>query len=361
MVAKLELLIGTSYVVCGFCIANSNLALKKAKLAFEHVIDGNVGTPDKLFWQERSKKGKKQKEIYPVRVVPPQETVGLGLRAWNDNTHSAVQYVQFPHSCMTDLSKYDAVSKRSMCPYYGAGKAKDRWCPAKFEQYSKQLKKKHRKLTALDIKAEELFLQCVLEKSLEEGESEKKMAEVDEAVPSESAAVNADDKAEEDAVESEDVSEDEGGIGRGGRPSRRSAGKMQEEKREWLRVGDRIGYFNQTCTAGDMSGYEESIIRYVDPKGERILTLDDPMTNLLPTHLVKRVQMNIRGKLVKNKDAAFRAINTYTMKKEGNPNALRDGLAERTKRVHATMQKHKENTIAAMKEDGCFMGEDFFR
>jgi len=328
-------------------LANANRAFK---IAFH---DSKIGAPDKLFWHERKKK--RVKMIHPVRVVPREETVGLALRDWNDEKECPIQYIQFPHSIIKGgAGRYDIVSKRSLSPYYGKGEVSDQWCQTKFEHYSKQLKRSHRGLEAVDLKTEESFLLCVLQKSLGEGEQEKKLAEVDEAVPEEISTTNkAEGVVENDSEEEDDYEEPR----RTRRLSRRST--IMQEKKEPLRPGDRIEYYNQQCVAGDPSGLCQATILFIDPAGDRILTIDDAFTNLQPDHQVKRIQRIYRGTLKEN-DGQFRAINQYTLKREGDPDALSKVVARSKVWGEGVIQRTQDKMIAKAEKDG-FCPKDMIR
>lgn len=298
--------------------------------------------------------------IHPVRVVPREETVGLALRDWNDEKECPVQYIQFPHSIIKGgAGRYDIVSKRSLSPYHGKGEVRDQWCPTKFEQYSKQLKRCHRGLEAADLKTEESFLLCVIQKSLGEGEQEKKLAEVDEAVPEEISTTNKDEEVvENDSEEEEDYKETRGTK----RLSRRSTIMQKKEplrKKEQLRPGDRIEYYHQQCVAGDPSGLCQATILFIDPTGDRILTIDDAFTNLQPDHQVKRIKRIYRGTL-KECDGQFRAINQYTLKREGDPDALKKIIGRDKAWGEGVIEKTQDKMIALAEKDG-FCPKDMIR
>jgi len=320
------------------------------KISFHDVKIG------KLYWHEKTKKGKKF--IFPVRLASREEIVGMALRECKGEKECAIQYIQYPHTKLgKDVGLYDIASKNGLTPYYGNGDKRDQWCEMKFEQYAKQLKRSH-KLQDVDVKTEEIFLQCILQKSLDEGENAKKSAEVDEAVLETSSTTNEEEKDNVDSESDEDDDEREM-IGGTKRRTRGGTSGMQE-RTERLKPGDRIQFYKQQCVAGDPSGLMEATILNIDPKADHILTLDDTFTNLEPHHQVKRIQRYERGKLVNNDGGQFRPISTYMLKKEGNPNASKEVRAAEKARVDEIIKRNKDQMVMKMKKDG-FCPEDMLR
>ena len=332
-------------------------AQDKAKKSFRiHYHDTKIG---KLYWLERTKKSKKV--IYPVREASVEETSFLALGDWDPDEKTGIQYIQYPHEQISgaNMSNFEVVSNNLLTPYYGVKEDsnKQQWCAAKFEQYSKQLKRSHKGMNAVDIKTEEVFLQCILQKSLEEGEQEKQSAKVDDAIPNED--IDSDDEKEQAANDSdEDGSDDEADEATGKRRTRGSTSGLQE-RTERLRPHDRIGFYQQQMTAGDARAYVEATILYIDPKSDTPLQLDDAFINLEANHQVKRVQRYERGKLVNN-SGVFRSISKYILKKEGDPNALSKVLAGNKARTDEIIQRRKAEAIKKMKKDG-FCPEDMIR
>mmetsp|Transcript_37853 Transcript_37853/g.81714 ORF Transcript_37853/g.81714 Transcript_37853/m.81714 type:complete len:416 (+) Transcript_37853:188-1435(+) len=332
-------------------------ARENAKKAFNMAFHGSkIGVPDKLCWHERTKKRKKI--IVPVRVVPKEEVIGLALRAWNEETHHPVQYIQYPHPVIkSGVGEYATASKRSLSPYYSKDSRIDQWCSIKFEQYSKQLKRSHKGLEAVDLKTEQSFLRCVLEKSMEEGEQEKKLSQVDEAVPEKISTSVKDGKVVGIDSEEDDNEED----ARGSKRSCRRSIDKQEQRTERLRPGDRIEYYAKQFVAGDPGGLREATILSIDPKGDPILTVDAAFTCLEPDHQVKLLQRCRRGKLVDNDGGKYRPINQYTLHKEGDPDALRKLVMGNAAKGKKIIQKAKENAIAEMEKDGTSAFKDMIR
>lgn len=319
-------------------------ALAHARRAFNIAFhDSKVGSPHKLFWLESSKKGKKV--IDPVRVVPLEETVGVHLnkaKKWDSEKACPIQFVGNKNPA---AGKLDVVSKSRLSPYNGDGDDGGRWCPVKFEQYSRQLKRSN-KANELDLKTEQSFLQCLLQKSLEEGEEEKKLAEVDEAVPEEIAL------AHNDGVSLELDSDDDNRAGGSKRSIRLTTGV--QERREPLRKGDVIEFYKQQSVAGDPSALIRATVLAVDPKGENPLILDDPMILLEPHHKVKRIQRYWRGKLV-DYDGHLRSITNYHLRKEGDTRALSVALANDQARVDEIVKRTNAVGAAKMKEAGVYL------
>ena len=184
--------------------------------------------------------------IYPVRVVPADETVGLALPKCDGEKQSPVQFIQYPHQKMKgDINLYDVASKKSLTPYFGKEEA-NKWCPSKFEQYSKQLKKTLKGPKEIDLKTEEKYLECALQKSMAEGEDQMKLAEVDEAVPEEISTTEVDEKRLDTNGSSDEEEETE---------TRRRSSTQFTERKEPLRPGDRIEFYKQQSVAGDPTGY----------------------------------------------------------------------------------------------------------
>lgn len=294
--------------------------------------------------------------IYPVRVATRADIVGLDLRDYNDETECPVEYVQYPHPQMKQFGEFNIASKKSLSPYY-EGEDRSRWCATKLERYSKQLRRAHKGLLAIDLKTEEYFLQLVLERSLAEVEQVMLMrAKVDEAIPQDSPTMDAE-------IECEKLSPDEyddEGNANGCRRKTRGVKSGLQGQTEPLRVGDRIAYYKPQGTAGDPTALCENTILYIDPKGRHPLTIDDAFANLPPDHLVKRIQRYRRGKLVDNDGGQWRSIDKFILKKEGDPNAFGNVLRGEHDRNAEIIQRVKDDAIAKMEKDG-FCPRDMLR
>jgi hypothetical protein len=308
----------------------------------------------RLFWRAESKKSVKM--IFPVREATREDIVGLNLRDYNDETECPVEYIQYPHQQMAIFGQFDIASKRSLTPYYG-GDDRSRWCAMKFERYSKQLRRAHKGLHAVDLKTEDYFLRLVLEKSLAEADQVMLLrAEVDEAIPQDTPTTDADIECKQSSSDEDEDEENSMGC------RRRTRGVKfgLQEKTEPLRVGDRIAFYKQQGTAGDPTALCENTILYIDPKGKFPLTIDDAFANLPPDHLVKRIQRCNRGKLVDNDGGQWRSIDKFILKKEGDPNAFGKVLTGEHDRNAEIMQRHKDKAIAKMEKDG-FCPRDMLR
>jgi hypothetical protein len=298
-----------------------------------------------LFWRGETKKGIKM--IFPVREATMEDIVGLNLPHYNIVTERPVEYIQYPHQQRKGFGRFNIASTKSLTPYYRK-EERNRWCEIKFERYSKQLRRAHKGLRAVDLKTEEYFLQFVLDKSLAEVEQEMLLrAEVDEALEETStfdAGIEC-NKSSSDEDENEDNP-------MGSWKRTRGVKSGLQEKTEPLRVGDRIAFYKQQGTAGDPSALCENTILYIDPKNKFPLTIDDAFTNLQHDHLVKRIQRYHRGKLVDNEWGQWRSISKFILKKEGDPNAFSKVLAGERDRVGGIIQRNKEKAIAKMERDG---------
>jgi len=321
---------------------NDNIVLVNATNAFKiQFNDQKIGTTNKLYWNER--KQKKNAALYPIRVVPREEVVGLCLKEWDAETERCVQYIQFPHKQIKrDLGLYDVVSVRSLTPYHGDG-PKDSWCSKKMQQYFKQLKRTL-KVNEIDLISEEAFLNLILKQSLKEEENERERALLDNAAPVESAASA--DKDEQAKIDSDDD-----GCSDDGKRSRLC--RSNDVKSEPLRVGDVIEYYKPHSVAGNPDALCEAEVKFINPKGDPILITSDVFTLLPSDHQVKRVKRMHRGKLLDH-NGRFRAINNYVLKKEGNPNAAKEIIAESTARTKASIQRAKDEIISKMDDGGFF-------
>ena len=299
-------------------IQRDDVVLANATNAFRmQFSDQKIGTTKKLYWNERRQK--KSVAIYPVRVVPREEVVGLCLKDWDAESERAVQYIQYPHKqSKKNLGLYDVVSVRSLTPYNGSG-PKDAWCTKKIQQYSKQLKRTLKGATEVDLITEQHFLSLVLKQSLKEEEYEKERnALLDKAAAASLEGSTSDKEDEQQAENDSDNDEDDDDdidIGcSSGRRSRLCRGN--NVKSEPLRVGDVIEYYKPQSVAGNPDALCEAEVKFINPKGDPILITTDVFTILPPDHQVKRVKRMHRGKLLDH-DGRFRAINSYVLKKEG--------------------------------------------
>lgn len=291
---------------------NETIAIANATTAFKIQFDQKLGATNKLFWSER--RHKKNATLYPVRVVPREEVVGLSLKEWDTETERPVQYIQYPHKQIKrDLGLYDVVSVKSLTPYHGGDGPTDSWCSKRIQQYSKQLKRTLKGLTEIDLLSEKAFLKLVLEQSLKEEESERERSLLAEAAPAESAASEKEDEQVENDSDDDD-DDDVNGSG-GGRRSRLC--RSDSVKREPLRVGDIIEYYKPTSVAGNPDALCQAEVKFINPKGSPILVTSDIFTILPSDHQVKRVKRMNRGKLLDHHNGSFRAINSYILQKEG--------------------------------------------
>lgn len=363
-------------------VDNDAIALADATTAFKIQFNKQkMGTTNKLYWNERRQK--KNATLYPIRVVPREEVIGLCLKEWNAETERPVQYIQYPHKQIKrDLGLYDVVSVKSLTPYHGDGPT-DSWCAKRFQQYSKQLKRTLKGLTEIDLITEKAFLGLVLEQSVKEEENEKERSLLlDKPAPVESTTPEKEDEQAENDSNDGDDDDDDGSVG--GRRSRLC--RSDEVKSEPLRPGDVIEYYKPTATAGDPDALCQAEVKFVNPKGNPILITSDIFTILPSDHQVKRVKRMNRGKL-HNHNGRFRAINSYVLKKEGvsevtnlyafsiivhlsgspylltssqNPNAVKEIMAETTARTKATIQRAKDELESKM-DDGGFFPRDLIR
>ena len=287
---------------------NKAIALANATTAFKiQYNDQKLGATNKLFWNVR--RMKKNATLYPVRVVPREEIVGLCLKEWNTETERPVQYIQYPHKQIKrDLGLYDVVSVKSLTPYHGGDGPTNSWCSKRIQQYSKQLKRTLKGLTEIDLLAEEAFLKLVLEQSLKEEESERERSLLAEATAAVS-AVSEEKEDEQVEKEASSDSDDDDGIRR---RNVRLCRKDDGLKHECLRVGDIIEYQHpiQNCR-------RQEEVKFINPKGDQIIITSDIFTMLPSDYQVKRVKRMQRGKLLDHHDGSFRAINSYILKKEG--------------------------------------------
>lgn len=298
--------------------ANNNLAvaLINATNAFRIQFndDQKIGSSNKLYWNERRQK--KAVAIYPVRVVPREEVVGLCLKEWDAEKERPVQYIQYPHTQIKkSFGLYDVASVKSLTPYNGDG-PKDAWCPEKIQQYSKQLKRTLKGVTETDLITEETYLNLVLRQSLKEEEIEKER----QALLDKTTSVESSTSDNESCPLKEDDGDDDDDVDcSGGRMSRFC--RSNNVKSEPLRVGDVIEYYKPQSVAGNPDALCEAEVKFIDPKGDPILITSDVFTMLPPDHQVKRVKRMHRGKLTDH-NGRFRAINNYVLRKEGVSEAL---------------------------------------
>ena len=318
------------------------------------MLDIEIGTPDKLFWQERGGKGKKRKITFPVRACPLDEIVGLALRPtkkmnvkdvtanWDDEKVCPIQDIQYPHPIMKDVGQYDKVSKKNLTPYWGDGEAKDNWCQKRLELYLKYLKQM-KGFGLVECKTEELYLERVLRKSFIEEEKKNELMELDQVTSEVDTKLsgNSFDRKGSRSADS-DSGDDEESM-----PCLRF---NRGQKTDSLRCGDIIAFYKPPYGAGDQRGYCEAKIIYINPKGKQILEIDEFFVNLQPDHQVKRIKRNYRGKLVDH-HGKFRPINEYILKKEGGSNAMNRGFKKEKTRVDGIIQKAKEIIKSKLDKD----------
>lgn len=301
-------------------------------------LDKQLGTPDKLCWHEQTKK--KAKILYPVRIPPVEETIGLSLGKWNEESQCVVQYVQYPHKAIkgNDVGRYGIASKKRLIPYYGDEDTKDKWCSKRLESYCKQLKRMHKGFEAVDAKVEGYYLDRVLKQSL-----------LEEATLSNEEGAEIYDKANpEEVVIEKSVEEQQSDSGDDDDDNKGDAGRRKTEP---LRVGDRIQFYKPHLKAGDPSALCDATILCINPKGDPILTIDQFFMHLPAGHQVKRIQRYNRGKL-QDHSGSFRPINSYLLKKEGDKNAAKQTREKESARFNSIVEKNMANMTKKMEGEG---------
>ena len=315
--------------------------------AFKKCYDGvKIGSLDKLFWLGKSERN--NKKVWAVRIPSPDETVGLHFRKYDESKHCKVQYIQYPHgSKKAARGRYDLAGVKSLTPYHGGNEDQSAWCPVLFDRYAKQLKKE--KVDSLGLKKELLFLQRIL-KEAECEERAKTRAKELEDIPAEVETKTTCPKETEpeDSAEAEDSGDE--------------SEDMWSRKRDPLRAGDVIGFYEQQAKISDKTYHTYTVVA-VNPKartaGGRILTLDDPLVVLGPDHQVKIVQRMIRGKL-QDHNGIFRPIGEYSLRKSGGPDAAAKLMARAAQRNKDIIKRKQDEMIAKAKADG-FCPEDMIR
>lgn len=325
----------------------------------------------KLFWRiQPPKKGHGGPRIYfPVRLAQHDETVGLNLPSYDSNKSCPIEYIQYPHKQIKGhVGQFDVSTKRQLTPYYGqVDDSRNHWNVGLIDCYRAQLQRKHKGITTEDLVTEHWYLQLVLDKSLAEAVEEERLCnavdtttpllEAKETLPSDDASENKEQRTNSDDDSDIDNAKNNGSTSR--RKTRADKSGMQD-KTEPLRVGERIAYFPQQGTAGQLSNRREATVLSIDPKGPHVLTIDDAFTNLHPDHLVQRISRLQRGKLVPNDNGVWRPINTFILKKEGDPDAYSKVLRGEQADVNELKQRVQQNAMTKMKEDG-FCLDDVFQ
>lgn len=326
----------------------------------------------KLYWRiQPTKKGHGGPRIYyPVRLAQHDETVGLNIPSYDSNKSCPIEYIQYPHKQIKGhVGQFDVTTKRQLTPYYGqVDDSRNHWNVGLIDCYRTQLQRKHKGITTEDLVTEHWYLQLVLDKSLAEAVEEERLRnavdtttpllEAEETLPSDDASENREQRTNSDDDDSDiDNAKNNGSTSR--RKTRADKSGMQD-KTEPLRVGERIAYFPQQGTAGQLSNRREATVLSIDPKGPHVLTIDDAFTNLHPDHLVQRIARLQRGKLVPNDNGVWRPINAFILKKEGDPDAFSKVLRGEQAAVNELKQRVQQNAMTKMKEDG-FCLEDVFQ
>jgi hypothetical protein len=325
-----------------------------------------------LYWRIQPPKNGRggPRTYYPVRLAQHDETLGLNLPAYASNKQCPIEYIQYPHKQIKGhVGQFDTTTKKQLTPYYGqVNDSRYHWNVSMIDCYSTQLQRKHKGITIEDLVTEHWYLQLVLDKSLAEAVEEERLRnavdtttpllEAEETLPSKDTSKNE----QRTNSDSDDDSDDDDNAKNGSTSRRKTRADKSglQDKTEPLRVGDRIAYFPQQGTAGQASNRREATVLSIDPKGPHILTIDDAFTNLQPDHLVQRIARLHRGKLVPNDNGIWRPINTFVLKKEGDPDAYSKVLRGEQASVNEMKQRLQQSAMTKMKEDG-FCLEDVFQ
>ena len=168
-------------------------------------------------------------------------------------------------------------------PYYGKDDNADKsnWCPSLLGQYFKQMKQKHKKLGVMQIRIEELFLERVLQRALEEEESRKKLEAYSVAVEEKPAAFESSggvaksnttkDTTNNSALENNDDESDQEPTNAPRRSKRRRS--HNDSNTEWLHVGDLIKFYKPATAAGVPDNLRLATITSIHPKSDPALTI----------------------------------------------------------------------------------------
>ena len=224
----------------------------------------------------------------------------------------------------------EVVQRTKLIPYYGGkpgekcADGKRQWCTNLVQllrsrlnaKASLQIKKK-RKLTESDsveiyVHSEILFLKRVLEFAFERQE-QSALADLHNQMETDSYNVQS------VAVVSQDVNDMDETTGilsdAFSDCDKDSLSGKKLKKKENIRPKDMIAYYRPPFAMGDQRGYSTAKIISVDPRRQPVLQLDPP--DVLPRdHLIKRVEIVYRGKMVDyRKKGAFRQIDEYVLRK----------------------------------------------
>jgi len=308
-------------------------------------IPHSINTPFELYWQTRQIKG--GITHLPCRECDPDECLGLNLKQnWDPNQKALVQYID---GCL--LTQRNLVSRNSMTPYHGINfKDKERekvlngfrttWCNEKLGL----LQKRRRKMrwSAVDICAEQLYLQRVLDYSINKFEEIEKEEKQQNILLSQ-VTVSSQQTVENKEVEAEGVisgsSDDE-------------SFTLSKHKSELIRCGDVISYYSPIFVFGNSRGLRRATILAVDPKADSVLKLSNG--DILPKDTpVKRVEIMYRGKLRDYDEGKFKEIESYKLRKDLNKRGSNiSEVNEEVERLRHIVQRNQTQLKRKLQESG---------
>ena len=315
-----------------------------------------LSSPSSLYWHIAKKKSKQF--LYPVRLPPdPSEYIGYAqvLTVSDPAKKVVVQYVQFPHVEISsrDIGLYAVVPRSQLVPYHGSDSNKEQWCPILSQKYFHQLKRQHKQVGDEQIRIEELYLERVLQKAVEEEESKAQLEQYDIAIeePEEEELTTRESTTAPVDSDVESV-ETTGNL----RRSKRHRRNEDPKNTDWLHIGDVIQLYKPSTTAGHPENLRMATIRAIHPQSEYILTVDcpDEFHLVIPNeHPIKRIKRMERGKLVICTGTKYWPVDSFTMKREGEKDAAQKMVRERVCEMKKSLEEKKRLLVEQIEEDGC--------
>jgi hypothetical protein len=267
----------------------------------------------------------------------------------------------------------EIVPRSKLIPYYGGKpgekciEGKRQWCANLVElllsrlqaKASSQIKKKRKPAESesvdICVQSEILYMKRVLECAFERQE-ESALADLrhhqdeTESFKAQSALVSQDVNDTDDMTTN--VSDGASDC------DRDSLSGKKDKRKERIRPKDIIAYFRPPFAMGDQRGYSTAKIISVDPRGQPVLQLDPP--DFLPRdHLIKRIEIVYRGKMVDHtKKGTFRQIDEYALRKavmEENTFEHSVGLIEQSKHLKRAIDESRK--ILKKKAEEAGMGD----
>ena len=357
-------------------------AKKKVSMSF---VPSQITSPSMLYWQKVSKK-KKKVNWFPCRECHRDEVIGLNLpQEWNEETKILVQYIEG-----TSFGNRALVNRKAVVGYDGndvridldpdpvdevnPNEAEQKqkkdvvevlpcWCPTRLEQMTLSNKKSKSKLYSdeASVRATELYMEEVLAKAFqrkEELEKERiatrKREAQDEAEwmqsnIEEGKEDGSDDKSP-DSFSSAIISQSQEEVEYSSSDDSSNL-LSQAKKKQLLRPGDIVQYYELNQKFGDADYLRTAEIEEIDCRKEMVLRLGGGVY-LDRDQKINLEQRIYKGKLVNVETIYWTYVRNFKLRSAKSKKEGATGMKARAQQLKQLMDEKKKHIVESLKEKG---------